>query len=152
MRRYQTASQQAGFTLIELMIVVAIIGILAAIAVPVFQDYVVRSKVTEGLNLTGSAKAAVGDYYNNKGSFPTSNNSASIPLSTSITGNNVASVTINAAGTGPGVISIKYTAESKINGKTLILSPKSSAGSIRWSCSSSTATMDSKYRPSSCRP
>ena len=65
--------KQQGFTLIELMIVVAIIGILAAIAIPAYQDYTIRAQVSEGLNLAGGAKAAVSEYTMDRGLFPTSN-------------------------------------------------------------------------------
>ncbi len=83
--------QQKGFTLIELMIVIAIIGILAAIAIPAYQDYTVRSKVSEGLNLAGAAKLAVSETYDTKGYFPaTTNTSYGLPRAASIAGNYVA--------------------------------------------------------------
>src|SRR5262245_53939724 len=110
-------SVQKGFTLIELMIVVAIIGILAAIAIPAYQDYTIRSQVTEGLNLAAPAKASVADYYANTGNFPADNSTAGLSDAASITGKYVTSVTVGAA----GLITIAYgnQVNSKINGQNL---------------------------------
>jgi len=142
--------KQQGFTLIELMIVVAIIGILAAIAIPAYQDYTVRAKVTEGLALASSAKTALSEFVQVKGYFPSAvpgNASVGLPASKSITGNNVAGINVSGK-----VIKITYSTDPNIKGSTLLLSGKTSAGSVQWSCTSTAATVKTKYRPSSCRP
>ncbi|MBU2710244.1 pilin [Zooshikella harenae] len=138
---------QQGFTLIELMIVVAIIGILAAVAIPAYQDYTVRTKVSEGMSLASGAKTAVSETRLSLGRFPTgSNSSYGLAGATSIKGNNVSQVKANG---GDGVITVTYSNDSAINGKTLVLTPSmASGGSIIWTCS---GTVESKYLPSNCR-
>lgn len=138
--------KQQGFTLIELMIVVAIIGILAAIAIPAYQDYIVRSKVTEGLNLASASKTAVAEYFQTKGSLPSSNAMAGVVSDVSITGNNVKKVNIG----NNGVITITYSGEAALADKTLLLTPTTTNGAVKWSCVTN-GTLAGKYRPSSCR-
>lgn len=141
---------QKGFTLIELMIVVAIIGILAAIAIPAYQDYTIRAQVSEGLNLAAAAKTSVSEFWTNRGSFPASNASAGLASSNSITGEYVTSV---AVGNG-GLITITYgnRANSAINNATVLLSPFTTAGSVRWNCKpGSSNPVRTKYLPSDCR-
>src|SRR6476620_11712917 len=98
--------KQQGFTLIELMIVVAIIAILAAIAISQYQDYVIRSQVSEGSALADGTKTAVAEFYQNRGSFPTTNASAGLALATEIKGEYVSSVDVNAG--APGIVGAAY--------------------------------------------
>ena len=134
---------QKGFTLIELMIVVAIIGILAAVALPAYQDYTKRTHVAEGLTLAGGAKASVTDYFSSEGKFPTNNASAGLATATDIKGNAVKSVTV-----ANGKITIAYN-DKVTNDATLELSPTTGAGGVQWSCKG--GTVIAKYRPSNCR-
>jgi prepilin-type N-terminal cleavage/methylation domain len=139
----------AGFTLIELMIVVAIIAILAAIAIPAYQDYLVRAQVSEGMVLSSGAKAAIWDFVSNTGRYPSDNQSAGLPAPSSIGGSYVSSVDVT-----NGIIKVLYNgpkANSAITpiSKYLVLSPVSHAGSIVWNCTPS--TLDAKYLPTSCR-
>ena len=148
---------QKGFTLIELMIVVAIIAILAAIAISQYQDYVIRSQVSEGSSLADGVKTAVGEFVNNYGRYPNatgnaSNYSMGLALPNSITGSYVSSVT-----TDGGLITARYSSTGlfksnvKINGLALEFSPITHAGSISWTCKPESAALLDKWLPSSCR-
>jgi type IV pilus assembly protein PilA len=144
-------SMQKGFTLIELMIVVAIIAILAAIAIPAYQDYLVRTQVSEGAVLTDGAKTALGEFYSNTGRFPTIQASAGLASPTSIAGKYVTSVTA-ANTTTPGQITALFNATNAnkaIQGSTFVLSAITSAGSVAWTCTKSNVAK--KYLPTSCR-
>ena len=141
--------KQQGFTLIELMIVVAIIGILAAIAIPAYQDYTIRAQVSEGLNLSGAAKAAVTEFYQDQGAAPTTN--AMAGLDDAIAGKYVASVAVGAA----GAITVTYGGDANANliaAGTLAMTPDfaTSPGSVQWGCSS--AGIPNKWLPAACRP
>jgi type IV pilus assembly protein PilA len=136
--------QQKGFTLIELMIVVAIIGILAAIAIPAYQDYTIRARVTEGLELASAAKLAVSETAMSNGGL-TAITATNTGYSFTVRTPNVASIAITA---GSGVIDITYTAAA--GGSNIILTPTASAdGTIIWDCLG--GNLAAKYRPANCR-
>ncbi len=144
--------KQQGFTLIELMIVVAIIGILAAIAIPAYQDYTIRAQVSEGLSLTGGAKAAVSEFYQDQGVWPTTNNAAGLEASGSINGRYVASVGVGAN----GVLTVTYRGAAPTNNNirnaTVTLTPTDNAGSIGWDCDGGvTLGANPKWLPAACR-
>ena len=142
--------KQQGFTLIELMIVVAIIAILAAIALPAYQDYVIRTQVSEGAVLADGAKTAVAEYYSNTGNPPADNAAAGLAPAGDITGKYVDSVTV--AG---GVISSHFggaRVNAAISGNNLIFTPvfSTTAGSVVWTCSADAAIKD-KWLATICR-
>jgi type IV pilus assembly protein PilA len=137
-------AMQKGFTLIELMIVVAIIGILAAVAIPAYQDYTVRTKVSEGLSLASGAKATVAETRLSVGTWRADNAGYGLALPVSIAGNNVASVTA-----ATNTITIAYTGDAAIQGSNIVMTATVGAGGVTWSCTGGTVL--DKYRPANCR-
>lgn len=145
-------NKRSAFTLIELLVVVAIIAILAAIALPAYQDYVIRSQVSEGAVLSDGAKTAFAEFYSNTGGAPTNNASAGLATAGSIIGNYVTSVDV-AANAGKITATYGNQANTKIAGDVLVFSPYSSGGgSLAWACKSSGGTnVPQKYLPTACR-
>ncbi|HEZ1528140.1 TPA: pilin [Neisseria meningitidis] len=158
---------QKGFTLIELMIVIAIVGILAAVALPAYQDYTARAQVSEAILLAEGQKSAVTEYYLNHGEWPGNNTSAGVASSTDIKGKYVQSVEVK-----NGVVTATMASSNvnnEIKGKKLSLWAKRQAGSVKWFCGqpvkrANTATdaaitadtdtngkIDTKHLPSTCR-
>ncbi len=158
---------QKGFTLIELMIVVAIIGILAAIAIPAYQDYTIRAQVSEGMNLAAAAKAAVAETFLNRGAAPANREEAGMtPTDTDTQGKYVSSIDVD---NGTIVITFGNEAHARIATNTLTLNPwVSNDDSVVWQCGMAidpagaptrmpgsvgiTTDVEVQYLPSACRP
>ncbi|ENS6728153.1 pilin, partial [Neisseria gonorrhoeae] len=123
---------QKGFTLIELMIVIAIVGILAAVALPAYQDYTARAQVSEAILLAEGQKSAVTEYYLNHGKWPENNGAAGVASASDIKGKYVESVTVE-----KGVVTAKMLSSGvnkEIKGKRLSLWARREAGSVKWFC------------------
>jgi type IV pilus assembly protein PilA len=136
-----------GFTLIELMIVVAIIGVLAAIAIPAYQDYTIRAQVSEGLSLAGGAKTAVSEYFMDRGMWPADNSSAGLADQHDIRGKYTEHVEVE-----NNVIEIKFGFDShaKIFDEKILLTVTDNNGSLSWTCTSA-GVIQAKHLPGACR-
>jgi len=153
------AQMQKGFTLIELMIVVAIIGILAAVALPAYQDYTNRAKMSEVLTFASIGRTAVAEYHQSTGSLPADNEEAGLDAPANISSKYVESVTV--ANTGVITVAIQGTGVAALDAGNVILSPMTNAeppvavtagyaGPITWACAPSAAALN-KYFPANCR-
>ncbi len=140
---------QQGFTLIELMIVVAIIGILAAVAIPAYQDYTIRARVTEGLGFAAAAKTAVSEFYISQGTMPADSSEAGYSATAS-TPDVVSSLPYSLNGVN-GRITVTFRAlgGDAANGETIIFEGTGSGNGVTWACTA--GTLDDKYRPANCR-
>ncbi|EMT6409981.1 pilin [Neisseria gonorrhoeae] len=159
---------QKGFTLIELMIVIAIVGILAAVALPAYQDYTARAQVSEAILLAEGQKSAVTEYYLNNGTWPEDNASAGVAASSTIKGKYVKEVKV-----AKGVVTATMASSNvnkEIQGKKLSLWAKREDGSVKWFCgqpvtranadaakddvnaaNDATNAIETKHLPSTCR-
>ncbi|EPH3591425.1 pilin, partial [Neisseria gonorrhoeae] len=155
---------QKGFTLIELMIVIAIVGILAAVALPAYQDYTARAQVSEAILLAEGQKSAVTEYYLNNGKWPEDNDKAGVASSSSIKGKYVESVTV-----AKGVVTAQMKSDGvnkEIKGKRLSLWARRENGSVKWFCgqpvkrdddddtvadAADNNKIETKHLPSTCR-
>jgi type IV pilus assembly protein PilA len=140
---------QQGFTLIELMIVVAIIGILAAIAIPAYQDYTVRAKVSEPMTFLDAAKVSVAEFYQSRGTMPTGIGTAGIATATSQYIQSVAYAPVGTNGADI-TVAIRALGGSTVAGQTIVLNGTGTAnGTVNWICTG--GSVIAKYRPASCR-
>jgi len=151
----QMQKAQQGFTLIELMIVVAIIGILAAVAIPAYQDYTIKAKASEGVGLADTSKKAIelmdGELTAIKNSAQGDADALGVPLDTTIVGNYTEKVTVQGTGATTATITITYKAASttvpaQLGGKTVVLLATKGVGSTVWTYDAAT-TLAANFRP-----
>jgi len=139
---------QQGFTLIELMIVVAIIGILAAIAIPAYQDYTIRTKISEVMVVASAAKNSASEYYISTNNLPADSSKAGINT-VAAQSNYLSAISVDTLG---GTINLYYTLTNlgtDVNGKSLIFNGTGSSNGVKWVCTS--GNLDQKFRAANCR-
>jgi len=156
--------KQTGFTLIELMIVVAIIGILASIAIPAYQDYTIRAQVAESFSITGELKLSIRDFYKDRGRFPADNKEAGVPAPEHLIGNYVTRVDVV---DGAMHVSFGHYVNSALDGQQITIRPifvtASPTSPISWTCGyrkppegmqsagEDRTSLQDKHMPGACR-
>ncbi|MDX1454437.1 MAG: pilin [Gammaproteobacteria bacterium] len=141
---------QKGFTLIELMIVVAIIGILAAVAIPAYQDYITRAKLSEVMGIAAKDKTTISEYYVSIGAMPLTPDAAGISEDA---GQSQYLKTVAFNNTGTNSATMTYTLDAPLSAaledRTIIFTGTGNASGVTWTCN--TGTLEPKYRPANCR-
>ncbi|WP_197487271.1 pilin [Pseudoalteromonas sp. MQS005] len=143
-----TQQNQKGFTLIELMIVVAIIGILAAVALPQYQNYTARAQASEAVSLAAGAKTAISEFYQSNGSYP---GASTAPKNTDLSVTGTYASTAVTAGTGVIVATMNSAGvSSKLQGKKFTFTPDLTNNGFKWTCTNDLAAGDESIAPKGC--